>query len=65
MKIKIRRFSHKGSETVVASVKEAEKTLQDYLDIGAMIVDEDTNERIYKVTSKTRNILVVDRIVGG
>ena len=65
MKIKIRRFSHKGSETVATSVKEAQKTLQDYLDMGAMIVDEDTNERIYEVTSETRNILVVDQIVGG
>ena len=65
MKIKIRRFSHKGSETVATSVKEAQKTLQDYLEIGAMAINEDTDERIYEVTPETRNILVVDRIVGG
>lgn len=64
-KIQIRRFGRLGSAITIDPVEEAEKIVQEALDRGAMVIDENTHQPIKGITPDTERILIVNPMRGG
>ena len=64
-KVTIRRFGWQGSTVQEVTLAEADKILEEALRIGALVIDEDTDERLESLTPEVGRVFIIKPIAGG
>ena len=64
-KVWVRRFSWQGSTVQELTRAEAERVVEEALHSGSLVLDEDTEERLVKLTPEVGHVFIIRPIAGG